>query len=269
MIASALIAMASQVAAQAVDPAMTSERVREAGRAIEAGRLDQARLMIANGLANGAKGPKIDRLLADLAYASGNYAEAVARYRTLIATKSDAVACERGGISAIRVGDRRDAATMIACAMKTDKPSWRAWNARGVLADSNDDWQAADEAYGKAAALAPTQAAIPNNQGWSMVLRGDWGRAVERFERAADLDPTSSRIANNLELARAAVAGDLPRRHPGESTADFAKRLNDAGVAAEIMGDQSRAVAAFTQALEASGTWYARAANNLDAVKTR
>jgi len=55
----------------------------------------------------------------------------------------------------------------------------------------------------------------------------------------------------------------LPRRKPGEADSDWAARLNDAGVAAEALGDRKRAIAAFTQALEASGSWYERAANNL------
>jgi hypothetical protein len=40
-------------------------------------------------------------------------------------------------------------------------------------------------------------------------------------------------------------------------------RLNDAGVAAQLLGDRKRAIAAFTQALDASPVWYDRASNNL------
>ena len=105
-----------------------------------------------------------------------------------------------------------------------------------------------------------------NNQGWSLLLRGDWRRAETVFERAAALDPRSKRIASNLELARAALASDLPQRRAGESEHDWAARLNDAGVAAKVLGDRTRAIAAFTQALEVSGSWYTRAANNLEAL---
>jgi hypothetical protein len=45
--------------------------------------------------------------------------------------------------------------------------------------------------------------------------------------------------------------------------------LNDAGVAAAILGDKRRATAAFTQALDVSGTWYSRAANNLETLGSR
>ena len=101
------------------------------------------------------------------------------------------------------------------------------------------------------------------------VARGDWKNAVGSFERAAELDPRSTRIANNLELARAAMAAELPERKANEPDHAWAARLNDAGMAAQMMGDRQRAVAAFTQALEASGTWYSRAANNLQAAGGR
>ena len=138
-----------------------------------------------------------------------------------------------------------------------------------MLADLGRDWKAADSAYARALALSQGQAEVLNNQGWSRLLRGDWSGAVGFFEQGAALDPKSERMANNLELARAALAGDLPGRRAGESDRDWAARLNDAGVAAEAMGDTRRAVAGFTQALEASGAWYARAANNLEATGVR
>jgi hypothetical protein len=75
-----------------------------------------------------------------------------------------------------------------------------------------------------------------------------------------------ARILNNLELARSALAADLPRRRVEESDTDWAQRLNDAGVAAQLLGDNRRALAAFTRALEASPVWYERASDNLEAI---
>jgi hypothetical protein len=40
-------------------------------------------------------------------------------------------------------------------------------------------------------------------------------------------------------------------------------------MAAEMLGDRQRAVAAFTAALDASGRWYERASNNLQAATAR
>ena len=261
MIASLLIAAA--VAAAPADPATLSD----AARAIEAGRLEQARTMIGRAVAAGGGGPQIDRLLADLAFASGKDAEALPRYRQLLNAKdAHPLIAERAAIAALRLGDFQAAAPLVELAVAWPNASWRAWNAKGVLADLGSDWAAADEAYERATALAPDRPEILNNQGWSQLLRGNWRQAMEDFGRAADLDPRSKRIANNLELARAALARELPERRPGESDESWAGRLNDAGVAAQILGDRRRAIAAFSQALEASGRWYDRAANNLKAV---
>ena len=71
MITALLVAAA--VAAAPADPAMLSD----AARAIEAGRLEQARTMIGRAVAAGAGGPQVERLLADLAFASGKDAEAL------------------------------------------------------------------------------------------------------------------------------------------------------------------------------------------------
>jgi len=238
--------------------------------AIDAGRLEQAKLMVARAVAAGMSGPQIDRILADLAFASDKYDEALIRYRQLLAVQpNDSWLAERAGLAALKQGDVATAAPLIDRATKGPKASWRAWSARGVIADLRQDWPAADAAFARAADLAPNQADIVNNQGWSRLLRGDWKSAVGLFDRAAQLDPRSTRIANNLELARAAMAGDLPERKANETDRAWAARLNDAGVAAQAMGDRQRAVAAFTQALEASGTWYARAANNLQAAGGR
>ena len=251
-------------------PAAPLPSLGEIEHAIDAGRLEQAKLMVARSVAAGMTGAPIDRVLADLAFASGKYDEALIRYRQLLgANPNDSRLAERAGISALKQGDVATAAPLIDRATKAPRPSWRAWNARGVIADLQQDWRAADAAYGEAVDLAPDKADIVNNQGWSRLLRGDWKRAVGLFERAAELDPRATRIANNLELARAAMAGDLPERKANESDRAWAARLNDAGMAAQAMGDRQRAVAAFTQALEASGIWYARAANNLAAAGAR
>ena len=101
------------------------------------------------------------------------------------------------------------------------------------------------------------------------MLRGQWADALPLFERAAGMDPKSKRIADNLELARAAVAEDLPRRLAGETDTAWAARLNDAGVLAASSGDRQRAIAAFAQAIEARTQWFDRAANNLAIVQNR
>ncbi len=134
---------------------------------------------------------------------------------------------------------------------------------------SGQAWQAlnrfdeADAAYARAAQMDPARAEIINNQGWSQMLRGHWSEALAAFERAAAIDPKLPHLANNIELARAALAADLPHRLPGELDDSFAARLNDAGVVAAASGQTKRAEAAFAQAIELKSRWYGRAADNL------
>ena len=260
------ILIAAAVAGASPVPAPTTD-LEAARHALMAGRADQARTMVARALASGQSGPAVDRLLADLAYASGRDSEALARYQSLhIARSSETGICEPALIAAIRLGEQAAADRMGECALADPVATWRTWNALGVLADINRDWPSADAAYAEADRRASDNAQVLNNRGFSMLLRGQWTAAIGDFERAYALDPSSARTANNLELARSAMAQDLPRRTPGETDSSWASRLNDAGMAAQILGDRPRAVAAFTQALEASNLWYQRAANNLERI---
>ena len=267
MILAAAIAAAVSAAQPAASPAAAAvPSLAEAAQALEAGRIEQARLMLSAAMSAGARGFEIDRMLADLAFASGKDAEALARYEQLIAAGTgSALMAERAGIAALKLGQPDRALPHITQATESPAATWRAWNARGVIADLQGDWTAADSAYDRAALLAPDKPELLNNRGWSHLLRGNWQEAIGELERAAKLNPGAERTVNNLELARAALASELPRRRPGESGTGWAQRLNDAGVAAQAMGNHGKAVAAFTQALRASGTWYARAANNLEA----
>lgn len=251
-----------------VDAAPAAVPLDEAAHALEAGRVDQARTMIANAVKAGAQGDALDRLLADLVFASGDNAGALGRYQALLlAHPGEARLYERAGISALRLRDIRQAARLLDKATSLNGASWKAWNARGVAADFERDWAKADAAYAQAAKLAPNRAEVLNNMGWSKLVRGEWAAAAALLERAAAADPGSRRIADNLELARAAVSESLPQRRPGESEADWAARLNDAGVVARAQGNRGKAIAAFTRAIEARSQWFGRAANNLASVE--
>jgi len=251
-------------------PATASLPASEIDRAIAMRRFDQARLMIAAAVKGGASGAAIERPLAALAFATGRNEEALARLEALLlVAPDDAVLLEQATLAAMRSGKPDAAARFAERATRHPSASWRAWNAKGVLADGARNWAEADRAYGHAEALAPDRAEVMNNLGWSRLLRGDWAGAAEALARAAALEPGSARIANNLDLARMGQAPGLPTRRAGETSAAYAARLNDAGVAAQARGDARRARAAFAQAIEASGRWYARADANLAKVEGR
>lgn len=236
--------------------------------AIEEGRFDQARLMIARMVEAGTDQPAIDRLSADLMFEEGKDAEALSLYAKLLAaTPGQGALCEQAAIAAMRLSHLGEAEGYLDCAVKAPQSSWRAWNARGVLDDWKRDWTAAASAYEQALARDQNNPSVLNNIGFSNLLQGDWEGAIGFFERAAAGSPENERMRNNLELARTALSQDLPRRMPHESDGEWAARLNDAGMVARILGDRERAIAAFTRAIEANGSWFERAANNLKAVR--
>lgn len=240
----------------------------EAAHAVRAGRLAQARLMIGAALRDGAGEQAAEPVLADLAFAEGDLPRALALYRRLLAKDpANAFLAERAGTAALRLGDLDGAKPLLQRATRHAAASWQAWNALGVLADQQGDFAAADAAYRKAAAIQPPSAALLNNMGWSQCRRGNWAAGLDLLARAAALDPRSDQIARNLELARSAVAPDLPERRTGETPHAWAQRLNDAGVVARLRGDKARARAAFARAIEAHGEWYERAASNLGAIE--
>ena len=259
-----MIDLVLAVLATALQP---DARLTEARLALEAGRPEQARTMIAAAVAEGAQGDTVDRLLADLAFTTGDYSRALAGYRTLLrSAPNDARLIERAGLAALQVGNLEEAVALLDKAAQHPGAGWRAWNGRGVAADRQGDWATADRSYDRAAALSPEQPEVLNNRGWSLLLRGRWLDALEPLEIAARLAPGNPRIAANVELARSAVSADLPARKPRETGAEWAARFNDAGVAAALQGDHRRAMAAFARAIEASDRWYERAANNLAAM---
>ncbi|MGI8932145.1 MAG: tetratricopeptide repeat protein [Sphingomicrobium sp.] len=248
-------------------PSIANPSLSEAGHAISAGRLDQAREMLAAAVAAGAKGDPVDRLLADLAYARGEDEQALALYTALLAAHpGEALLLERGGIAALRLGRAELATALLDRATRAPGAGWRAWNARGVAAERYGRWDEADAAYDRAKLLGPDRAEIANNRGWSMMLRGRWSEALEAFTRAAGLNPKLPRLANNLELAAAALSAALPRRIASENDEQFAARLNDAGVVAAASGDTKRAEAAFAQAIGLRSRWFGLAAGNLAAL---
>jgi tetratricopeptide (TPR) repeat protein len=262
--------IASAVSAAPVPAPGADELLAGAEQAIQGGREQQAALMISRAIAAGAWGPQLNRAEGDLAYANGRYTEALSKYAGLFRTGySDQRLLEAGGIAALKLGNTKRAAQFLERAAKSPEATWRVWNALGVIADDKGDWARADECFERALQLAPQEVGPVNNRGWSLLLRGEWKRAAAYFEKAVALDPKSTRAANNFELATSALTADLPRRQPGETEQSWAQRLNDAGVAAALSGDKPRAVAAFTQALDASGIWYKRAADNLEALGSR
>lgn len=242
----------------------------EAEAALVAGRIEQASKMVQQLASEGVSGPRFERLRAGQALAAGRDSEALARFGNL-AYRPDSRASDREGaaIAAYRLGKKSDARQWTAQAMAMRGASWRAFNLCGVLADEAADFARAEDCYAKADALSPGRSEVANNRGWSRLLRGDWAGAATGFAAALAIDPGDRVARSNLDLARAALANDLPSRSESESDADYGRRLNDAGVMAAAAGQRERALAAFASSIDIRPTWSAIAAQNLEDVQRR
>lgn len=255
--------LACLVAGAPLDPSVT-----EADRALRMGRPEQARLMIRTAVAAGTSGNAVDRLLADLAFTERRWEEASARYRAILdGGCKEPLVLERVGVSALQQGRLAEAIRYLRQAVRLPGANWSAWNALGVAADRQLDWAGADQAYRAGLKIAPDNPMLLNNLGWSLLLRGEWYQAHRRLAAAAAQHPGDPRVLANLELALAALSEQLPARRGGETNADFAARLNDAGVVALRQGNRMKAAAAFSRAIEAHDRWFNRAANNLASVE--
>ena len=142
------IALALALADPAPPPEPPAQlSLAEAGRAIAAGRLDQAKAMLSVAVAAGVKGDPVDRLLADLAFARGENEQALGLYKALLTVHPDELLLlERGGIAALRLGRVGEATALLDRATRLPAAGWRSWNARGVAADRQGRWDEADAA---------------------------------------------------------------------------------------------------------------------------
>ena len=224
--------------------------------------------MVAMAVNAGASGSNLTRVRADIAHMQRKDGVALPLYRQLLAqVPNDPALLERGGISALRLGEMGEAEAMLNRAVALAPSRMPILGALAILYDRKREFARSNRYYALALAEAPEDARLLSNYGWSLMLQGRWAEAIAPLERALALEPRFALAARNLELARASLEARLPQRKAGESTADYAARLNDAGVAAMAQGQRARARAAFTQALEISDQWYERAAMNLEALE--
>jgi Flp pilus assembly protein TadD len=250
--AAILLAIACACPASAETPAADIAQIHAA---IEGGRLVQARAM----LDSRPDDPALRMLRADLALAAREDELALASYRVL----DGAHAAEGAGIAALRLNRNAEAEPFLRSAVAQSPDLWRAWNGLGVAMDRAGRWNDAAIAYAHALALRPNEPAILANNGYSMLLQRRLDEAARFLDRAALLAPDDPVIRADRDMVDV-LRGRFPEEKPkGETMAEWARRLNNAGYAAFVAGDRATATALITRAMLASETYYRRAANNL------
>src|SRR5215472_2111465 len=79
--------------------------LKDASHAIDGGRLEEATLLIAKAMSEGFRGAPIERLTANVSFASGKYLEALVAYQHLAGSSDKEIGdCEKGAIAALQLG---------------------------------------------------------------------------------------------------------------------------------------------------------------------
>jgi Flp pilus assembly protein TadD len=235
-----------------IQQAFDDERYLDAGKL-----LDQALLISGND-------PRLIYWVGELSLARGRYEDALANFKIAAAdSKVGSLAAEGEGIALAQLGRTDEAIAALQTAVARSPTAWKAWNALGTEFDRRHDWADADTAYSHAITNSGGAAIALNNRGFSRLSQSRLDEAILDFVAALQKKPDLTAARNNLRLAMA-MKGEYDRAVTGAAATDRAAVLNNAGYAAMLRGDYSKAKDLLTEAMKAKGEYYALAAANLE-----
>ena len=147
-------------------------------------------------------------------------------------------------------------------AIASDYDSDRLAMLEGLLADHEENWARADEAYERARRQSPQPAAVLNNWGVSMMARGDHSGAERKFEEALIYDPGLFNAKNNMAISYA-LTGRYRLPLVTLTDEERAMLLHNMGVIALRQGDQSLGRDLLRQSVAVHPQHYAPSADKL------
>jgi len=255
--------LAHDASVEDINPRLSAaDATREDGRFSEALEIYQRILFDAPANLQAHRG------LAECLLAMGKYAEARGLFQGLEHDADLRAAALQGeGLAALGLGRDDAAEKSLRAATQADPALWRSWNALGSLADRRHQGDEAAKLFAKASEINPGSAAVKNNIGYSELIKGDPKHAAETLRAALELDPKSETIQNNLRLAIAAN-GNYDEALRAATREQLPVVLNNVGYVAMQHGDLAAAEGYFARAMEASGSYAAVTAKNLDRLKS-
>ena len=230
--------------------ALAEERFEDAGRLIE-------RVLIAE-----AENWAAQLLFAELQLASGNPKRAEPIFEGLVEKAGIEARALQGLGIALTLQGRDRGLESLQQAVALDSGLWRAWNALGYYHDSDRNWAAAGDSYGKALEGNPNSALIYNNRGFSRLMQKRLEEAVADLNRALRMDPEFDVARENLRLALA-WQGKYIHAMAGTPDRDMPRILNNIGFIAVMRGDYDNAEAYLLRAMEVDPSYNETAARNL------
>ncbi len=167
------------------------------------------------------------------------------------------------GMALTLLGRVEEALVKLEDAVEADPSLWRAWNTLGQLRDRRGEWDLARHCYDSALAIAPSQAAIHNNLGVSLLMQGRNAEAASAFRAALQRDPTLETTKANLRLALAGQ-GRYREALTGLDAGGEAVAFNNVGFIALARGDLVTAETLLMDAQKKSPAYYKKASRNLE-----
>jgi len=206
------------------------------------------------------------RLIASLLLAQHHDQAASARFEALLKQQPGDCRLQSGaGIAALRLNQAETAEARLNAAVAACPGDADAWSALAIIDDKAGRWELSAAAYAKAIALKKDDPALLNNAGVSMLAQRRYAEAARLFRQALVLDPSNQRAKNNLDIAQVS-AGARPSFDAEENSRTRAERLNNAGYAALLAGDDKAAAEYFAEAIRDNPFQFETAEANLSNV---
>jgi Flp pilus assembly protein TadD len=243
------------------------ELLKEIDRALVEDRLIDASQLLDDAYLREINDKRLVLRSGELNLARKRFAKAVENF-----TEAEGEAAQRAqalqgkGIALAGLGRVDDATPVLNAAVALDASLWRAWNTLAIESDRRHDWAAAEASYASALKAPGVRPVVLNNRGYSRLLQGRYADASADFVRALELDPGLATARTNLRLSLA-LQGQYGNATQISGVEDRGTVLNNAGFAAAMRGDYPAAERLFQSAVEARGSAYGRALENLKMVK--
>ncbi len=235
--------------------------------AADANMLEQLKTLIERAQLAQQSGPELTLYLSEYYLGKGAFQQALAGFQTVLGEESIAARAYQGsGIAAFGLARYGEAITFLKQATVLDPTQVRSWNTLGAAADATRNWALAEDSYAEALKLAPGDANLLSNRGYSRILQRRDDAAITDLTKAVMAAPKSERIKTNLRIALA-LSGRYEEAMAGTDTRKQHVQLNTIGYAAMLRGDYDLAESYFTRAIERSDIYYEPAHKNLIALE--
>jgi Flp pilus assembly protein TadD len=187
--------------------------------------------------------------------------------KVLIIEPGNLHATEGQGLIYFKRHDYERAKPLFTEVLEKDHTRWRAWNARGVIADMQGKHDIARQHFRKALDVDKTNVKVINNLGYSLMMSHQYAAAEKVFREGLEYEPGFFRLRNNLAISLAWQKRYDEAVRVLVKVVKYEIAYNNIGYIAMLNEQYTVARKYFKKAISISPTYYVRAARNLEKVE--